>query len=82
MNQSAIIQLNMNNYNKYHNIELSLDATKEELNKMHMNEFLNPNPSINNRLKNYYPLKPIPKIDIKCNDSIKDNSKKNFYLNI
>ena len=47
MNQSAIIQLNMNNYNKYHNIELALDATKEELDKIQMNKFLNQNPSIN-----------------------------------
>ena len=85
MNQSAIIQLNMNNYNKYHNIELALDATKEELDKMQMNKFLNQNPSINYRLKNFFinknnPLKSIPRIGKKCNYSINDNSKKNFLF--
>ena len=34
LNCSTIIQLNMDNYKKYHNLELALEATKENIKKM------------------------------------------------
>ena len=34
MNRSTIIQLNMDNYKKYHNLQLALEATKENIKKM------------------------------------------------
>ena len=40
MNQTAIVKMNFDNYKKYHNIKLALDATKEEIEKMHMSNIL------------------------------------------
>ena len=34
LNRSTIIQLNMDNYKKYHNLKLALEATKENIKKM------------------------------------------------
>ena len=34
LNRSTIIKLNMDNYKKYHNLELALEATKENIKKM------------------------------------------------
>ena len=40
MNQTAIVKMNFDNYKKYYNIKLALDATKEEIEKMHMSNIL------------------------------------------
>ena len=74
MNQTAIVKMNFDNYKKYHNIKLALDATKEEIEKMHMSNILKPN--VDYKLNKYFnknnSLKSFP---------LKENRSKNFINN-
>ena len=74
MNQTAIVKMNFDNYKKYHNIKLALDATKEEIEKMHMSNILKPN--VDYKLNKYFnknnSLKSFP---------LKENISKNFINN-
>ena len=61
MNNKMIKRLNINNYKKYHNIKLALNATKEQLNKF-----------INSKLSN---INNIYKIQLKDENNNKTNNK-------
>ena len=88
MNQTAIVKMNFDNYKKYHNIKLALDATKEEIEKMQMSNILKSN--VDYRLNKYFnknkSLKSIPLKENRCKNSINNkNLKKSFifkYKNI
>ena len=88
MNQTAIVKMNFDNYKKYHNIKLALDATKEEIEKMQMSNILKSN--VDYRLNKYFnknkSLKSIPLKENKYKNSINNkNLKKSFifkYKNI
>jgi hypothetical protein len=88
MNQTAIVKMNFDNYKKYHNIKLALDATKEEIEKMQMSNILKSN--VDYRLNKYFnknkSLKSIPLKENRYKNSINNkNLKKSFifkYKNI
>ena len=50
MNQTAIIKMNMDNYKKFHSIQLALDATKEDIETIKKSKLNSQN---NYRLKKY-----------------------------
>ena len=89
MNQTMVLNMNENNYRKFHNINLALDATKEKIEKMqinaHNNRVLLPNFNYITK-KNFnksISLNSIPLVE-KINSNI-NNSKKSFlfkYKNI
>ena len=76
MNRSSIIQMNMNNYKKYHNIQLALEATKESINKMKTNDISN---SIDNKIKKNI-NRSISLLEKKYSMNLNDNLKKCFFF--
>ena len=82
MNQTTVIKLNFDNYKKYHNIQLALDKTKEEVEQMKSNNLQHSN--LNYRFKKYYnknnSLKSFPLVEKKFGNPINNNVKKSFLF--
>ena len=82
MNQTAIVKMNFDNYKKYHNIQLALDKTKEEVEQMKSNNLQHSN--LNYRFKKYYnknnSLKSFPLVEKKFGNPINNNVKKSFLF--
>ena len=82
MNQTTIIQLNMDNYKKYHNLKLALEATKENIKELKTN--LVPKSNGNNELKNNFnknmSLKSLSILEKKYKMNLNDNFKKSFLF--
>ena len=76
MNRSLIIQMNIDNYKKYHNLQLALEATKESINKMKTNDVSNSND--NNTKKNIN--KSISLLEKKYAINLNDKLKKCFFF--
>ena len=77
MNRSSIIQMNMDNFKKYHNLQIALEATKESINKMKTNDVSNSN---DNNKKNIN-KSTIPLIEKKYAMDLNDKLKKCFFFN-
>ena len=77
MNRSSIIQMNMDNFEKYHNLQIALEATKESINKMKTNDVSNSN---DNNKKNIN-KSTIPLIEKKYAMDLNDKLKKCFFFN-
>ena len=84
MNKTMIVNMNIDNYKKFHNINLALDATKDKIDKMQIsdiNHVLRPNFNYINKKSNFnksISLKSFPFIN-KRYSSI-NNSKKSFIF--
>ena len=82
MNQTTIIQLNMDNYKKYHNLKLALEATKENIKELKTN--LVPKSDGNYELKNNFnknmSLKSLSILEKKYRMNLNDNFKKSFLF--
>ena len=82
MNQTTIIQLNMDNYKKYHNLKLALEATKENIKELKTN--LVPKSNGNYELKNNFnknmSLKSLSILEKKYKMNLNDNFKKSFLF--
>ena len=76
MNRSSIIQMNMDNFKKYHNLQIALEATKESINKMKTNDVSNSN---DNNKKNIN-KSTIPLIEKKYAMDLNDKLKKCFFF--
>lgn len=76
MNKSSIIQMNMDNFKKYHNLQIALEATKESINKMKTNDVSNSN---DNNKKNIN-KSTIPLIEKKYAMDLNDKLKKCFFF--
>ena len=77
MNRSSIIQMNMDNFEKYHNLQIALEAKKESINKMKTNDVSNSN---DNNKKNIN-KSTIPLIEKKYAMDLNDKLKKCFFFN-
>ena len=84
MNKTMIVNMNIDNYKKFHNINLALDATKDKIDKMQIsdiNHVLRPNFNYINKKSSFnksISLKQFPFIN-KRYSSI-NNSKKSFIF--
>ena len=76
MNRSSIIQMNMDNFKKYHNLQIALEATKESINKMKTNDVSNSN---DNNKKNIN-KSTIPLIEKKYAMDLNDKLKNCFFF--
>ena len=76
MNRSSIIQMNMDNFKKYHNLQIALEATKERINKMKTNDVSNSN---DNNKKNIN-KSTIPLIEKKYTLDLNDKLKNCFFF--
>ena len=76
MNRSSIIQMNMDNFKKYHNLQIALEATKESINKMKTNDVSNSN---DNNKKNIN-KSTIPLIEKKYTLDLNDKLKNCFFF--
>ena len=76
MNRSSIIQMNMDNFEKYHNLQIALEATKESINKMKTNDVSNSN---DNNKKNIN-KSTIPLIEKKYTLDLNDKLKNCFFF--
>ena len=76
MNRSSIIQMNMDNFKKYHNLQIALEATKESINKMKTNDVSNSN---DNNKKNIN-KSTIPLIEKKYTLDLKKKIKNCFFF--
>ena len=76
MNRSSIIQMNLDNFKKYHNLQIALEATKESINKMKTNDVSNSN---DNNKKNIN-KSTIPLIEKKYAMDLNDKLKNCFFF--
>ena len=76
MNRSSIIQMNMDNFKKYHNLQIALEATKESINKKKTNDVSNSN---DNNKKNIN-KSTIPLIEKKYTLDLNDKLKNCFFF--
>ena len=76
MNNSSIIKMNMDNYKKYHNLQLALEATKDSVNKMKTNDISNSNDyKITKKIN-----RSISLLEKKYSMNLNDNLKKCFFF--
>ena len=77
MNENIILKMNVKNFEKYHDVKLALNATKDQINKMNTNKNLNDNYKIINNLKKNNSQNLLPGIK----NINKFNKNDNKYLN-
>ena len=76
MNNSSIIKMNLDNYKKYHNLQLALEATKDSVNKMKTNNISNSNDyKITKKIN-----RSISLLEKKYSMNLNDNLKKCFFF--
>ena len=82
MNNTHIVKMNINNYKKYHNIELALEATKEQLEKMAMNQMIkhNNNYRLSKFINKSSSLNSFPLVEKRYLNPINDDKIKKSFL--
>ena len=82
MNQTAILNMNFDNYKKFHNIKLALEATKEKVENMKLSNNMNPN--INYRLNKFFnkssSLKSYPLVAKRYKNPINEQNQKKSFI--
>lgn len=85
MNHTTLVKMNMDNYKKYHNIQLAFDATKDQIEQIQKSKIIKPSNSYRliNDFKRNYSLNLLPFLDRKRKNFINNNSKskKSFLFN-
>ena len=85
MNHTTLVKMNMDNYKKYHNIQLAYDATKDQIEQIQKSKIIKPSNSYRliNDFKRNYSQNLLPFLDRKRKNFINNNSKskKSFLFN-